>query len=111
MKARDIIIGSENLGWCRPFISDRVKFTLAEGYISCLMIDGNTYTAPYGHNSVNNDILKKAAKITVEDYDLFNGWTDEDLLLTESICKECGCINCPWYDICDAMDEELEIER
>lgn len=91
-----------NLSWCRPFkaAEGRVYFTLCEGSINGLRIDGQDYS------DITDDLIKQAAMIADDEYDEYRGWTDLELLLQSA--TELGCADCPYNSICEAMDEVVE---
>ena len=57
----------ENLGWCRPYISDRVSVSVLQEIIESLIIDGNEV-------DVTEENLMRAAKIVNPNYDDYDGW-------------------------------------
>lgn len=96
----------ENLGWCKPYVSDDGKYAIAvnEGEIAGMIFDGEDI-APGKLDSA--DIINKFAKAVNPDFDIYSGWGDLHIALDGDI-KECGCANCPWFGICDAMDGEVD---
>lgn len=101
MTYREMMIdNNENLSWCRPYIHDRVQFSILEGNISGLMIDGDDVDP-------NPESIRTAAQIVNPDYSEYEGWTDLHILL-DGDAHECACCDCPWFDVCSAMDEEVE---
>lgn len=87
---------SENLGWCAPYIGKRVSIAIHEGEVAGLMIDGTEVEQT--HENIN-----KAAKIANPDYSEYAGWDDVHILLDGEV-KESPCHMCPWFGVCDAMD-------
>lgn len=87
-----------NLGWCRPYEAEngRVKFAINEGKICSLLIDGE-------EANVDSDTLQQAARIVSDYYDDYDGYTDTEIIMRGNI-KECACHECPWFDVCAAMD-------
>lgn len=88
----------ENLCWCKPLSYQDGKVILAvnEGEIVGLRIDGTDV-------KINADSVRRVAKMVNPDYDLYDGW-DEMHIIQEAPHEELGCCNCPWFGICDAMD-------
>lgn len=104
MKYRDLMRESnENLSWCKPMISDRIKFTIMEGEITALEIDGDEVGA-------TPENIKAAAKIVNPYYDDYEGWSDDHVACQGNV-KEAPCHECPWFGICEVMDEEIEEEN
>lgn len=101
MKYRDLMSESnENQYWCKPMISDRVKFTIMEGCITALIIDETEVPA-------TPENIKKAAKIVNPYYDDYVGWSDTYIASMGDV-KEAACHECPWFGICEVMEEEVE---
>lgn len=107
MTIRDLMQDNgENLGWCRPYVSDNGKYAIAvnEGKIAGMILNGEDINpdkldAP--------DIINKFAKAVNPDYGIYSGWGDLHIALDGDV-RECGCRNCPWFGICDAMDGEVD---
>lgn len=98
---RDIMRdSSENMGWCKPYISDRVAFTVAGDKIEALRIDGEDVPA-------TEDNLFRAAVIVNPDAGSYRGWSIAHIL-TDGDVTETSCASCPWFDICEAMDQVIE---
>lgn len=91
----------ENLGWCKPlsFLNGRVFVTQAEGSITAMRLDGEDIP-------VTPENLTLVAKLVEPCYDDFDGWDDTHIIM-QSDSKELSCCNCPWFDVCDAMDEDV----
>ena len=94
----EMIENGENLGWCKPYVSERVKFVLY-GDIVAMEIDGIDFLV------ITEEDVKRAARIVNEYYDDYSGW-DATHILLEGDVKEVGCAECPWFDVCDAMNDE-----
>lgn len=104
MKYRELMRESnENQYWCKPMISDHVKFTVMQGSISALIIDGEEVPA-------TPENIKKAAKIVNPYYDIYVGWSDTYIASMGDV-KEAACRECPWFGLCEVMDEEIEEEN
>ena len=85
-----------NLGWCKPYIGKRVSIALNEGKIVSLMVDG-------AEIDVTEENVKNAAKIANQFYDDYSGWDDSHIIV-DGDTKEATCSQCPWFSVCDAMD-------
>ena len=96
----------ENLGWCKPYVSEDGKYALAvnEGEVAGMVFNGEDIKAD---KLDKPDMLRQFAKAVNPDYDDYDGWGDLHIALDGSV-RECGCANCPWFDICDAMDGDAE---
>lgn len=96
--------GDENLGWCNPLSWEDGKVVLAvnEGTIASIQIDGEDVpTTP--------ENIKAVAQRINDMYDAYSGWDDTHIILDcEAEAEELPCRLCPWFDVCDAMDEEVE---
>lgn len=100
-----------NLSWCRPYESNdgRVEFTYCEfgrpgERIYGLIIDGEEVTVPL--DAIEADI-ERAARIVNEYYDDYRGYDATHILLDGDV-KEVGCPDCPWFEECEAMDDEID---
>lgn len=108
MKVRDEMRNNnENLGWCRSYVGSRVAFSLCEGRIASLQIDGKDVvpeekTTPWAPKYSRGQIMQAASIAT-------DGQADPDdpdpleALLSGDV-KECPCCECPWVGTCDALD-------
>lgn len=87
-----------NLSWCKPlsYRDGKVILAVIEGEVVGLRIDGTDV-------EINADSVCRVAKMVNADYDLYSGWDDLHII-AEAPHEELGCCNCPWFDICDAMD-------
>lgn len=93
----------ENLGWCKPYVSDDEKFAIAvnEGRVSGMILNGEDCEID------KPTLLKRFAQSVNPDYDDYDGWGDLHIALEGDI-RERGCAECPWFSICDAMDGEVK---
>lgn len=99
MKLYEKMMSGENLGWCRPYISEDGKDAIAinEGEAVSLMVDGRDFPA----SEITPDAIKALAQKVNTDYALYSGWSD--LHIAAEALREVGCADCPWRDICEAM--------
>lgn len=103
-----------NLSWCAPYSSSdgRIQFALNEGEIVSLKLDGKDVDSdvpqiPFAHNATYSEtLLEKVARILNSNYDDYEGWDNTHIILEArgTSLKECDCCDCPWFDVCDAMD-------
>lgn len=104
----------ENLSWCRPYRSGngRVSVAVNDGEICGLIIDGQEIDlAGKWRISEQAPFWEMICKVSVEDADLLAdeaelGYSPSEIALMDGLV-ECGCANCPFADLCDAMSEEL----
>lgn len=96
----------ENLDWCRPYVSK-------DGEYALLKHDREPEIArtPAGdlyryNGSLSGEALEQIARAVNPDYDVFNGWTDEQIAIIAM--HETGCAACPWRHECEAMGAEME---
>ena len=87
----------ENLGWCKPYVSD-------DGQVAGMILNGENINAD---NLDKADLLERFARAVNPDYDDYEGWNNLHISLEGNV-RECGCANCPWFGICDAMDGDVE---
>ena len=92
----------ENLFWCKPYANDNLVIVLCENEIIRLQAMGKDY-------EVTSDSIHNAARISNPDYDLYSGYSDREILLMGDV-QEIGCVDCPWFNQCEAMDME-EVEK
>lgn len=93
---------NDNLSWCRPesYLNGRVVLVINEGRVDGISVDGKKLgTTP--------DNIRKVAKMVNDDYSLYEGWTDTEII-QDADHEELPCRLCPWFDVCQAMDEEEE---
>ena len=90
----------DNLSWCKPisFLDGKVIAAVNEGDICGLRIDGKDVDA-------TPETIKMVAKLVNEDYDLYSGRSDAFIML-DADHEHLPCCDCPWFDVCDAMDNE-----
>lgn len=108
MTCRDIMKrDGGNMDWCKPRTSQDGRITIVqhEGTIAGLVIDG-------AEVAVNPSTLHSLAQeIFGEDYSLFGGWTDQELITLHGDFADQPCCECPYFAFCEAMDEEVENKR
>ena len=96
-----MIENGENLSWCKPYqIEDSEKevyFTLNEGEIQEIMIDGENIDA-------TSETIKELAQKYNPDYDEYEGYSDFEILMDVNK-NELGCKDCPWFKDCQAFDD------
>ena len=104
---------NDNLGWCKPYIGQRVAFVLCENNIVSLQIDGQDIlpedkTAPWAPQYSKEQIMQAVSIATNNAADP----DDPDAIqaLISGDAKERPCNECPWFYTCDAMDDETEEE-
>lgn len=91
---------NDNLSWCRPesYLNGRVILAINEGRVDGISIDGQDLdTTP--------DNIRKVAQMVNDECDLYEGQTDTQII-QDAEHKELPCRLCPWFEVCQAMDEE-----
>lgn len=100
-----------SLDWCQCFdIGQEKRVQIVandEGMITSLAIDGK-YVLPevfYGAGTYTETTLEKVAKMVNPYFEEYQGYTATEIIL-DAKNRERPCCNCPWFYICDAMDED-----
>lgn len=106
MKQYETMKDGENLEWCKPFCTtiEGVEYWLIEenGEATVMKIgDTVTYTP-------TKEQLSALASTVNPYHDFYDGYTS--LHIATAAMKERGCLDCPFCDICDAMQEEAETD-
>lgn len=98
-----------NLGWCKPYISDDGKNAIAvnEGIIESMILDGEEITFDKVRDP---DVLERFARAVNSDFDEYEGWGMLHIILDGDL-QECDCCDCPWFSVCDAMDNPDDWEE
>ena len=99
-KTREIMIeNGQNVSWCKPLKhrTEDIFLILTEGEISGIRINGKD-------ENVTPEIITELAKKLNESYDDYDGWSDTHILLAADF-EELGCSKCPYFDICEAMND------
>lgn len=102
MKLYEKMEKTENIGWCKPVVSDDGAAAVAEqeGRAVAVRISGVDYTG-----GAIPAALERAARRVNPDYDMYHGYDDLHIYL-DGDTHETGCACCPWRDECDAMDTD-----
>lgn len=103
MKVRDTMRPGENLSWCKPVSFDN-------GGVICCVCQGDIINIEKNGEiiPVTEESLHDLAKSLSTSYECYSGWSDTHILL-DAKGKELGCDECPWNDVCEAMDMETEL--
>lgn len=99
-KTREIMIeNGQNVSWCKPLKhrTEDIFLIVTEGEISGIRINGKD-------ENVTPEIITELAKKLNESHDEYEGWSDTHILLDADF-EELGCSDCPYFDICEAMDD------
>ena len=102
---RDFMMeNDENLDWCKPlsFLGGRVILAENDGRIHSVQVDGEERDDLVGDE-------EKLARLVNDEYEDYKGWSNHQIIHFADH-EELGCRNCPWFGICEAMDEEIEEE-
>ena len=101
----------ENLSWCRPYRSEngRVVLSYNEGRIQTLMIDGEEIEDFDPMSAKQEAAWERVCRASIDEetLGLYSGYSWSEIALRDGLV-ECGCADCPWKGICDAMSEEIE---
>ncbi len=102
MTYREMMIGTEEtIEWCEAlsFLAGKVIVAMTNGgAVESIQIDGKDVIC-------SQDNITRAAKLANECYDLYSGRSDAFILL-DADHEKLPCCECPWFDVCTAMDEE-----
>lgn len=93
---------SIDLCQCLSFADNSVYAVLLGGEIVSLIDNGREYT------TVTADDIHRLAVRLNADYDLYKGWNDTHIL-REAADEKLPCCQCPWFDVCDLMDQEADL--
>lgn len=87
-----------NLGWCAPYVSEDGKNAICvnDGRVCGMILNG----VELDTNSID---LNRFARQVNPDYSDYDGWSDLHIALDGDI-SEASCAVCPWFKVCDAMD-------
>lgn len=101
MKFRDHMIESaENLGWCAPLTitahGKEITIAVNEGKIVGCRIDGA---------DCDNMDWEQIARIVNDEHENYRGWKADEIAL-DAYWEYLPCCECPWFDICEAMDDD-----
>ncbi len=99
-KTREIMIeNGQNLSWCKPLKhrTDDIFLIVTEGEISGICINGKD-------ENITPETITELAKKLNESYDEYERWDDTHVLLDADF-EETGCCNCPYFNICEAMED------
>ena len=87
---------------CSPYICKRVAFAINAGDMVVLAIDG--VQVP-----ITPENIKKAAQLAKPNYADSEG-DDLDILMDGNL-RKAPCHECPYFDICDAMENKGDIRE
>lgn len=85
-----------NLSWCKPYrnTKENVYLVLNESRVISVSVNGK---------EVSTDYIKELAQ-RLGVYNQYEEWDDTYILLEDG-WEEMGCSECPWFDRCEAMDD------
>lgn len=111
---KEMIESGENAEWCKPMKHKTEDIYLAyhEGEVDAILDNGKeaVRSSTIGKkiweesDPAMDEKIKELAKRLNSDYDEYEGWDDTHILLDADF-EELGCKDCPWFNICDAMDD------
>ena len=90
----------ENLGWCKPlsYLDSRIIIATNERRVVGVQLDGKDVPA-------EPEKLRKIAAMINPGYDTDALEHDFETAVA-TYGQELPCCECPWFNICDAMDDE-----
>lgn len=95
----------ESVDWCKCYMADGRNAVcvndITTNEISAIMIGGKDI-------DFRDDVgaIHRLAKAVNSDYSLYHGWSDAHIAI--EAMKEVGCTSCPWFSVCDQMDEKMQ---
>ena len=91
-----------NIGWCIPYFDASGKYALAvnEGEIAGAVINGVDIPAAQLDQP---ETIHSIAVAVNSDYNEYSGY--DDLYIALESMTEGNCCDCPWFTICEAMEE------
>lgn len=97
---------NENFSWCKPY-TDKTETYYAVMYNGDLNgIATPKIIAQRWDGSLTDEVLCQVVKEIVPDYDYYQGYTDQEILLENM--HETGCYYCPFKEECEVYNEEME---
>ena len=108
MKDRD-----ENLLWCHAIDYGNVQLVICGGTIVDVRVNNEEVYPDIienGRAGYSDVLINRIARMINDDYDTYHGWTDiEVIILSDGVYLPCN--KCPWFDVCEAMDDEMEEDQ
>ena len=101
MKLIDTMHDGENLDFCKPY-TDGKGHWLVE-------MDGEVIQIGFadgGPDEVTDEAIRDLAKAVNPHYAEYKGWSDAHI--AKEAMTETGCTDCPWRDVCEAVNREEE---
>lgn len=96
---------TENLSWCACYKNATGDHAMVvnEGKIITIVSPRGEESSSYS-KEINAAALEQFVREVNPDFDLYEGWGP--LHIATDAMKEVGCAHCPWFDMCEAMDEQ-----
>lgn len=90
----------DNLGWCKPisYLDGRVIVAINGGHAVGIQLDGKNVP-------INSDRLRKIAAMINPDYNA-DALSCSFEIAVDACGRDLPCCVCPWFDSCDAMDND-----
>jgi len=97
-----------NLSWCAPYQSEdgKIKFSLCEGKINGLQIDGAEIESDTGVMAAeyySDYLLEKVARRMNAVYDEYSGYSNTHIIMDAAEPIH-NCSDCPFFSFCEAMN-------
>lgn len=95
-----------NMGWCKPYTNDDETcfMIMYDGEVIRILAPG--IDAGRHDGALRIYMEQFARSLAGDDYDLYSGYTDEQIAL--KYLHECGCASCPVRHECETMNETME---
>jgi hypothetical protein len=112
MKFFETLEPGQNVGWCKPYLISTEDFdaciTVTEGEITGILVGDDEWPL-LGKKGLypcysEAQLLKLAHLIYGEESDLT--WNIQADIMDSAV--EIGCLECPWKNMCEVMEEEPE---
>jgi len=108
MKQIDLMESGENIGWCAPYhaVINGIDYweILNTGKIITLKIGDVVIDSP------SPEQIQQFAMTVNEDYSLYKYYSDREIIAMSLEVHEEGCTDCPFCDLCDAMQDEVDCD-
>ena len=94
----------ECIDWCMPYVKGKNAVCVNDityDEISAIMIEGVDIDFRDDPGAI-----KRLAQHVNPDYAVYRGWSDTHIAI--EAMQKVGCASCPWFSVCQQMDEILE---
>ena len=104
---KEMIENGQNLSWCVPMKhkTENIYLVVNENNIDSILDNGKETLRSRKTDKVIDEKINVLAQRLNPEYDEYEGWNDTHILI-DSGFEELGCKDCPWFNSCDAMNDE-----